>query len=138
MAPARQWPALVRHHADHRRAFYGDVFGNPDGDTNVVYLTPHIPVAWHRHQRQHDRLFLISGALRVRVFETKPREGVEHILVAMPGERSVLYIPENHWHGYEALTDDTVVLQFNGPAKYDGSDEERLPLADVPWNMWDA
>ena len=129
----------MRYHADERRAFYGDIFANHDGDTNLVYLNPHIPIAWHRHQKQSDRLFLVSGILRVRIWETNPRvDGVEHLLVDTPGARDVLYIPAGWWHGYESLAPHTVVLQFNGPGKWDnGKDEERLSLDQEPWE-WDA
>ena len=133
MAAPRFGAVVVRYHADERRRFYGDVFSNPDGDTNVVYLTPGVPIAWHRHQRQADRLFVISGVLRVRVFTIDyETDGVEHLL-SNTKAREVLHIPAGLWHGYEALTDNTVVLQFNGPGKYDGSDEERLSLDEVPW-----
>jgi len=134
MAAARLRFACVRFHRDARRVFYGDLFANPDGDINVVYLEPHVPIAWHRHQRQSDRLFLVKGILRVRCFtDSWQTDGVEHILVHTGKARDVLHIPPNTWHGYESLLDDTIVLQCNGPGKWDGSDEERLSLEDVPW-----
>jgi len=124
----------MRFHQDERRTFYGDIFANPDGDTNVVYLTPHVPIAWHRHQRQADRLFVVSGVLRVRVFcEDYQTDGVEHLLANTLKVRTVLHISAGYWHGYEALVENTVILQFNGPGKWDGSDEERLSMEEVPW-----
>lgn len=96
-----------------------------------------MPIAWHRHQRQTDHLFLVQGILRLRVFRDDPRtDGVEHILVNTRGLRDVVAIPPNHWHGYEALIEGTILVQYNNPGKWDGSDEERRPLADVPW-AWD-
>jgi len=124
----------MHYHADTRRTFYGDIYGNPDGDINVVYLQPHIPIGWHRHQHQSDRLFLIQGVLRVKSFTMDYRyDGVEHILVAKDGERDVVHIPADTWHAYEALTDDTIVLQFNGPGKWTGEDEERCGFEVIPW-----
>lgn len=123
----------MRYHADERRRFYGDLFSNPDGDINVVYLAPHIPIGWHRHQKQSDRIFLIQGVLRIRVWADDALSYIEHILVAVPGERQVIHIPNDTWHGYEAITDDTILLQFNGPGKWDGSDEERKSFEEVPW-----
>lgn len=124
----------MRFHADHRRAFYGDIFETTPGDINVVYLTPHIPVAWHRHQKQDDHLWLVSGMLRVRVFHDPAEERIEHDMVALPGARRVITISAGDWHGYEALAKNTVILQFNGPGKWDGTDEERHPIGDAPWN----
>lgn len=124
----------MRYHSDERRVFYGDIFANPDGDTNVVYLKPHIPIAWHRHQKQSDRLFLIQGVLRLQVWTDDPiRDLIEHVLVATSGERRVIVVPAKIWHGYEALTDDTILLQFNGPGKWSGEDEERKSVEEVPW-----
>ena len=123
----------MRFHHDERRTFYGDIFGNPDGDINVVYPQLGVFIGWHRHQKQDDRLFLVSGVLRLRVFETAPRaDGVESILAGQI-DSLPYFIPRNHWHGYEALANDTVMLQFNGPGKWDGSDEERLSIEEMPW-----
>lgn len=123
----------VRYHSDNRRRFYGDIFGTVDGDVNVVYLQKNVPIFWHRHQKQDDHLWLISGCLLVRSFLTTWKEdGVEHVMVAMPGARRVITIPHGEWHGYESLDDGTVILQFNGPGKWDGYDEERMDR--VPWN----
>lgn len=124
----------MRYDADDRREFYGDIFATPDGDINVVYLEPHVPIAWHRHQKQSDRLFLIQGILRLRVFDTDPTiDGVEQILVNTRAKRAVVHIPPNLWHGYEALIGGTILLQFNGPGKWDGSDEERKGTEEVAW-----
>jgi dTDP-4-dehydrorhamnose 3,5-epimerase-like enzyme len=129
----------MRYHEDERRRFYGDIFdhwnGDLKGDINVVYLNECGPIAWHRHMQQDDRLFLVSGALRVRMFlDHAPKDRTEHILVAIHGERKVLTIPRFWWHGYEALVPDTIILQFNGPTKWDGADEARHPIDDeFPW-----
>jgi len=134
MAAASLWAARVRFHEGERRRFYGDVFELPNGDVNVVYLTPNVPIAWHRHQHQDDHLWLISGLLRVRWFSEETGEHLEHAMVALPGARKVVTIPMGWWHGYCAVAKNTVVLQFNGPGKYDGSDEERKSLKDKPWD----
>ena len=108
----------------------------PDGDINIVRPSWGVPIGWHRHQKQDDRLFLVQGVLRLRLFETSPRtDGVEWILTETD-DRLPLWIQRNRWHGYEALTPDTIVLQYNGPGKYDGTDEERLSFTDTPWDIW--
>ena len=120
----------MRFHSDERRLFYGDIFETPNGDINVVYPTKGVPIGWHRHQHQDDHLFLVSGLLLVRSFEEGCRKGWENVL--LPGQNPVV-IDSNTWHGYEALEDDTIVLQFNGPGKWDGSDEERMSFDKIPW-----
>lgn len=126
----------VRFHQDARRTFYGDIFDTPTSDVNVVYLTPHVPIAWHRHQQQDDHLWLISGMLRVKSFLSHPDDGslLEHVMLALPGARRVVVIDHGEWHGYEALAKNTVLLQFNSPSKWNGTDEERHPIGEPPWN----
>ena len=122
----------MRFHADGRRKFWGDIFAIDQGDINIVRPAKGIFIGWHRHQRQDDRIFLVQGILRLRVFETAPEDGIEWILVDTD-DRLPLWIGRNKWHGYEALTDDTIILQLNGPGKWDGSDEERKSLEEIPW-----
>jgi len=123
----------MRHHVDVRREFWGNVFPScREGDINLVRPTQNVFIGWHRHQRQDDRLFLVNGVLRLRIFTNSPADGVEWILVETP-DRAAIVVPRNTWHGYEALTDDTVVMQFNSPGKWDGTDEERLDLEAMPW-----
>lgn len=124
----------MRFHADGRRTFYGDIFDLPNGDVNVAYLTPHVPIAWHRHQHQDDHLWLISGMLKVRCFSPETGERIEHDMLALPGARKVIVIPRDWWHGYMGLASNTIILQFNGPGKWNGDDEERHPIdTEMPW-----
>jgi len=117
-------------HRDHRRHFFGDIFDTEFGDVNVVYLEPHIPIGWHRHQRQDDQLFLVSGAVTVK--EIWP-SGTRHVQRLDYVQRGPVMIPRGNWHGYEATEPGTILVQWNGPGKYDGTDEERLSFADEPW-----
>lgn len=122
----------MRFHGDMRRKFWGDIFATDQGDINIVRPAKGVFIGWHRHQRQDDRIWLVQGVLRLRIFETAPGDGTEWILVDTD-DRLPLWIGRNKWHGYEALTDDTIILQFNGPGKWTGEDEERLSLEEVPW-----
>ena len=136
MAAPRVGTLGVRYHADGRRAFYGDIFDRPDGDINIVYLQPAIPIAWHRHHWQTDQLFLIAGALRVQMFLDTPHTPLRRLLTEDAGHRGPVMIPRGWWHGYEAIGVPTIILQFNGPGKWDGTDEERHPIDDeMPWTL---
>lgn len=131
MATACLGIAHMRFHEDRRRAFYGDIFETHDGDVNVVYVQEDIPIAWHRHQKQDDHLFLVSGALLIKVRLTNTSCYTVELTESNRGPVPIL---GQFWHGYEALVPNTVVLQFNGPGKWDGTDEERHPIDDeMPW-----
>lgn len=143
MAAARVGSFGMRHHVDARREFWGDIFCLTEGDINVVRPKNGVFIGWHRHQHQDDQIFLVSGILSVRTFRTSPQtDGIGRILSERPPlffdadaspERLIMRIPRNIWHGYEAMTDNTCILQFNGPGKWDGTDEERLDPAEMPW-----
>ena len=131
MAASRLGTTGVRFHEDERRSFYGDIFDTSEGDVNLVCLKHGKPIAWHRHQRQDDRLFLVSGKLLVKThldMEQGTTTLMDHAW------RGPLILRCGHWHGYQALEPLTIVLQFNGPGKWDGTDEERHPIdAEMPW-----
>lgn len=119
----------MRFHEDHRRAFYGNVFELPNGDINIVRLKPHAIIAWHRHQKQGDHIFCISGDVLVQTIEQDGER--RRWYLSAPDERTVA-IPLNTWHGYSSPHGATI-LQFNGPGKWDGTDEERKSVEEIPW-----
>ena len=121
----------MRIHHDDRREFWGDIFELPNGDVNVVKLWPGVVIAWHRHRRQDDRIHLVEGDITIQAIDP---EGVRHLWESEDG--AVLpptMIPRGWWHGYSSYSGATL-LQFNGPGKWDGTDEERMSLDEMPWN----
>lgn len=132
MAPPRLRPPQLRVHADGRRAFWGDLFGNPDGDVNVVKLKRHVVIAWHCHEHQTDRLFCVSGRVRVGMHYDADGAQLHQFLTLREG--SVVTIPPNVFHGYESLTKDGILVQFNSP-KWNPEDEGRHPIdTEMPWD----
>lgn len=125
----------MRYHADDRREFWGDIFDTPGGDVNIVRLgRNHDPIAWHRHQRQTDHIFLVNGCAGIRTRQSADDIQKVYILHEDHG-RGPIAIPAGLWHGYGAYLPNTVLLQFNGPGKWDGTDEERHPIdEEMPWD----
>lgn len=122
----------MRVHADDRRAFWGDLFGNPDGDVNVVKLKRHVVIAWHRHQHQTDRLFCVSGKVRVGLHSDSWGAVYHEFRTLREGD--TVTIPPGCHHGYEGLTKDATLVQFNSP-KYNELDEGRHEIdAEMPWD----
>lgn len=116
----------MRFHEDDRRIFYGDIFGLPNGDVNLVRLKPGITIAWHRHQKQDDHIFLVSGQLLVQAIDPSGKRFQWYL--NQPDDR-VVTIPRNWWHGY-STHDGATILSFNGPGKWTGDDEERRPVEE--------
>ena len=131
MATSRFWTfSLMRYHEDFRRRFWGDLFATDFGDINVVQLHPGVIIAWHRHQRQDDHIFVVYGSVHIQAIDEQGQRHGWHLDAprAFP-----VRIPAKWWHGYSSPMGATLV-QFNGPGKWDGSDEERKSLEEVPWN----
>ena len=98
---------------------------------------------WHVHQRQVDWWYLVAGAIKVALYDTRPDSPTRGELMEFPmGEEhgpQVVKIPPGVAHGYRVL---------NGPAhlfyivseEYDGSDEGRIshddPEIGYDWTAW--
>lgn len=122
----------MRYHEDARRRFWGDLFATDFGDINVVQLHPGVVIAWHRHQFQDDRLFVVYGQVHIQAIE---ENGQRHGWYLDAPKAFPVLIKRGWWHGYSSREGATLV-QFNGPGKWSeiNSDEERHPIDDtMPW-----
>ena len=119
----------MRISSDDRRLLYADVFETPDNDVNIAIIYPTALSAWHRHQRQDDKFFVVSGTLKVGVVGPSG-DTVWHILSErQPGPLTII---RNHWHGYMNIgSDNAIVIMYLN--KYDPTDEEREPAAPKEW-----
>lgn len=120
----------MRFHWDERRTFWGDLFATEQYDINAVQLHPGVVIAWHRHQHQDDKIFVLYGKVSIRAIDL---EGVQHRWDVDAPNAKPVFIPRGWWHGYSSREGATLI-QMNGPRKYDGSDEERMSLDVTPWN----
>ena len=118
----------MRYHADERRRFWGDLFATEQYDINAVQLHPGVVIAWHRHQQQDDKIFLLYGELHLQAIDLEGERHHWHLRNLM----EPVFIPRGWWHGYQSPQGATLI-QMNGPRKYDGSDEERMSLDVTPW-----
>lgn len=120
----------MRYHADGRRTFWGDIFATEFGDINVVQLNPGVVIAWHRHRRQDDRIFVVYGSVHIQAIDPS---GCRHNWHLDAPKSLPVWIKSWWWHGYTSK-DGATLIQFNGPGKWDGTDEERMSLDEIPWN----
>lgn len=120
----------MRYHLDGRRQFIGDVFGTEVGDFNAVTLFPGVTIAWHRHHHQDDKVYVLYGSATVQAIDP---EGQRHRWDVDAPHGHPIFLPRGWWHGYSS-PEGATILQFNGPRKWDGTDEERHPIGEAPWN----
>ena len=97
--------------------------------------------AFHRHQRLWDYFTVVQG--RAKVIVARREYGIAHVTddaiwstVLAAEAPSVVVIPPYLYHGWESLTDDTVLVSI-GSEVYDSEcpDEERIPF-DAFGDVW--
>ena len=98
--------------------------------------------AWHCHERQVDRLFVVHGSLRLVLYdgrEASCTRGKVDVLILSPLRPTQVAIPPGVWHGLQNLEPDTsmFVNMFDHAYRYDDPDEWRLPpdTDAIPWRF---
>ena len=121
-------PPPVNISSDDRRLGFFNIFGEATpGQVNVVRLRLGAVCAWHRHTKQTDHYFCVSGAVKVGMVDAQ--DTVSWFVLDERNPATVTVLPGT-WHGYTALSHDAVLLQYLDQ-KYDASDEERTTVEDM-------
>ncbi len=117
---------ILRSDEDHFEKF---------GQAYVTACYPGVVKAWHRHSRQIDYFYAVSGTVKVGLYDDRadsPTRGeYQTVMLGERGRNAQLVIPAGVWHGLMAVDAFAVVL--NIPTElYDAAspDEERA--------AWDA
>jgi dTDP-4-dehydrorhamnose 3,5-epimerase len=102
------------------------------GQTYVTATRPGIVKAWYRHRRQIDNMAVVTGLLRVVLFDDRPDSptcGALMELTAGHDQPTLVQIPHGVWHGFTAIGDaECLVLHLNShPYDFAHMDEDRLP-----------
>ena len=113
--------------ADDRAVRYIDVFPRIEGQINVSIIPPHRLVAWHKHHKQRDYWMVLQGTLKVGIVAPDGTHRFETLTLRDP---KVLEIPEEHWHGYLSLEEETILLYWV-TRKYDPADEIRATVEEL-------
>ena len=98
--------------------------------------------AWHLHRERWDYLFVVSGHLRVVLYdprEASPTKGQVDIFHLSPVRPMLVGVPPRVWHGVQNLSRDvsSFVNLFDRPYDYANPDEWRLPsdTLEVPYRF---
>lgn len=103
------------------------------GQVNVVTLQPGVTIAWHRHERQDDHLYVVQGTVKVGTV----RSGLARFEVLSEWGPRDCYIPRGIWHGYKNLGPERAIVVGYCSQKYDPTDEQRKSIADMAVD-WDT
>ncbi len=100
--------------------------------TIYVSLRGNAISAWHQHRGRWDYIFVVSGHMRVVLYDPRPGSptgGQVDIVHLSPQRPQLLAVPPSVWHGVQNLSNEvsSFVNLFNELYDYDDPDEWRLP-----------
>lgn len=101
------------------------LFSGIFGQVTVSTIFPGVIKAWHRHYKQTDYTFCVSGNLKLLLAQEKGAS-VE-IKEFYLGEKKPLLvkIPPGIWHGYTPLGNKKATIVYLTDTTYNPNDEER-------------
>lgn len=107
-----------------------------------VNLRPRVVSAWHMHEKQTDRIFTVSGYLRIVLYdgrESSPTFQRLNVFNLSRYRPSIVSIPPGVWHGIQNLdnSEGSFVNYFNRAYCYENPDEWRLPAdtKEIPYTF---
>ena len=112
------------------------------GQVYVTSTRPGVIKAWYRHKTQLDQIALVSGKLKLVLFDSRSSSSSQGQLCEIMIEEeqpSLVQIPAGVWHGFQAVgSDPAFLLHLNSvPFDFDKPDEERIapddPLIPYRW-----
>lgn len=131
--PTRPVPHDDGHVTEVARASW-DVLGRPVVQVHITTTLPGRVRAWGLHQLGTDRLFVVSGLIRIVVFDgrnssaTRGRLNVFTISEKNPG---LLIVPSNLYHGWKNIGATEAAIINMPDRMYDYAAPDAL---DLPWD----
>ncbi len=135
----------LKRHADDR-GFLVEILRDDDsyyerfGQIYVSFLRKGIIKAWHKHEKQTDHFYVVSGTSKIGLYDDRdasPTKGeYQTVVLGDEGLQSLLVIPPLVWHGQMSLSEATYLV--NIPTQhYDPNDpdEIRAPV-DAFKDVW--
>jgi len=96
--------------------------------------------AWHAHQRQTDRFYVVAGTSKIGLWDGRPDSPTQgqydQVILGEHGQHVLLIIPPMVWHGQMSLSEATYLI--NLPTKVynpDAPDELRKGLDELE-DVW--
>src|SRR5690606_19465403 len=107
-----------------------------------VELRPNAVSAWHMHERRTDYIFVLTGTIRIVLFDGRRDSttyGALEILHSSRMRPTLLTIPPGVWHGFKNPdSENSGFLNFSDQAyNYSDPDEWRLPMdtENIPYRF---
>ncbi|HPA44698.1 MAG TPA: dTDP-4-dehydrorhamnose 3,5-epimerase family protein [bacterium] len=110
------------------------------GQIYVSYLRKGVIKAWHKHQKQTDHFYVVSGTSKIGLYDDRegsPTKGVAmQVALGESGENALLCIPPGVWHGQMSLSEVTYLVNIpSEPYDRNHPDEIRAGVGEFP-DIW--
>jgi dTDP-4-dehydrorhamnose 3,5-epimerase len=110
------------------------------GQIYVSYLRKGVIKAWHKHQKQTDHFYVVSGTSKIGLYDDRegsPSKGVAmQVILGEAGENVLLCIPPGVWHGQMSLSEVTYLVNIpSEPYDRNHPDEIRAGVSEFP-DVW--
>jgi len=110
------------------------------GQIYVSYLRKGVIKAWHKHQKQTDHFYVVSGTSKIGLYDDRegsPSKGVAmQVILGEAGENALLCIPQGVWHGQMSLSEVTYLVNIpSEPYDRNHPDEIRVGVSEFP-DVW--
>jgi dTDP-4-dehydrorhamnose 3,5-epimerase len=131
--PTRPVPHEDGHLTEVARASWGELAA-PIVQVHVTTTLVGRVRAWGLHQRLTDRLFVVSGLVKIVVFDGRvgsPTAGRINEFTVSERNPGLLVIPPNLYHGWKNIATNEAVI-INMPDRM--YDYERPDALDLPWD----
>ena len=136
---------LVRNERGHLQeiARNDDAWFPGFGQVYATATTPGTIKGWYRHRAQADTLTLVSGRIRLALFDDRdgsPSHGSTQLIDMGMDEPLLVVIPAQIWHCFESTAESpALIVHLNSiPFRFDSPDEERRPIDDPTMpEVWD-
>lgn len=131
--PTRPVPHEDGHVTEVARASW-DVLGDPLVQVHITTTLPGRVRAWGLHQNSSDRLFVVSGLVKIVVYDGRnnsPTLGQINELTVSEKNPGLLIIPPNVYHGWKNIgTSEAIII--NMPDRM--YNHEAPDALDLPWD----
>jgi dTDP-4-dehydrorhamnose 3,5-epimerase len=102
------------------------------GQVNWVQMWPGAVTDWHRHERQTDHIFAVTGVVKLCLYDDRegsPTSGVANVLRIGDLRPLLVVVPPGVWHGFRNETSAPAgyVNYFAAPYRHEDPDNWRLP-----------
>jgi len=131
--PTRPVPHEDGHVTEVARASW-DIIGGPVVQVHVTTTLPGRVRAWGLHQCSTDRLFVVSGLVKIVVFDGRldsPTYGYVNEFSVSEKNPGLLIVPPNLYHGWKNIGTSEAVIINMPSSMYNYEEPDAL---DLPWD----